>query len=218
MISSKLRLVCAAAAREQEGSCCLNPRYVGNAFSSLLFGDFPARQDLCTSCPTCKPNRCVSGLALVLVLGTVVYAWLESMFYVDALYFTVVTATTVGFGDCKSTVAAVCCSFSPSCVPSCAHSPLSRDSCSHYVVDPRWCDLCGTRHTNHFSRESVHPYLRTFVSGDGRGCHSAGGNRSAEESRARPRGSRLVTIRQEHHGVRFPSTHCCVRFKSQLLS
>ena len=32
-------------------------------------------------------------------IGTAVYAWMESLKLVDALYFTVVTATTVGFGD-----------------------------------------------------------------------------------------------------------------------
>jgi len=79
-----------------------------------------------TSCSTCKSNRCVSALALVLFLGTVVYAWLESMQYVDALYFTVVTATTVGFGDCKSTVAAACCSSLRLASLLCAHSLLPR--------------------------------------------------------------------------------------------
>ena len=83
----------------------------------------PAKQDLQSILLTCKSNSSVSGLSLVLFLGTVVYAWLESMSYVDALYFTVVTATTVGFGDCKSTVAAVCCSFSPSCLPSLCSQP-----------------------------------------------------------------------------------------------
>ena len=41
------------------------------------------------------------GLLTVVLFGTFVYAWMESMAFVDALYFTVVTATTVGFGDCK---------------------------------------------------------------------------------------------------------------------
>jgi hypothetical protein len=39
------------------------------------------------------------GLGIVIGIGTAVYAALESLKTVDALYFTVVTATTVGFGD-----------------------------------------------------------------------------------------------------------------------
>lgn len=42
-----------------------------------------------------------SGLALILWFGTMTYMFFESMTTVDSLYFTVVTATTVGFGDCK---------------------------------------------------------------------------------------------------------------------
>ena len=38
-------------------------------------------------------------MLIVLTIGTVVYAQLDKMRFVDALYFTVVTATTVGFGD-----------------------------------------------------------------------------------------------------------------------
>ena len=40
----------------------------------------------------------VSSLALIL-LGTVTFSALEDWSYVDSLYFSVVTATTVGFGD-----------------------------------------------------------------------------------------------------------------------
>ena len=39
-------------------------------------------------------------LIIILLIGSIVYSLLESMAFVDALYFTVVTATTVGFGDC----------------------------------------------------------------------------------------------------------------------
>lgn len=39
------------------------------------------------------------GLGIVISIGTAVYAALESLKTIDALYFTVVTATTVGFGD-----------------------------------------------------------------------------------------------------------------------
>ena len=39
------------------------------------------------------------GLGVVIGIGTAVYATLESMKVVDAIYFTVVTATTLGFGD-----------------------------------------------------------------------------------------------------------------------
>ena len=41
----------------------------------------------------------MSALLSILVLGTIVYAQLEKMKLLDAMYFTVVTATTVGFGD-----------------------------------------------------------------------------------------------------------------------
>ena len=40
-----------------------------------------------------------TGLCLVMLFGTIVYGRLESMNFTDAAYFTVVTATTVGFGD-----------------------------------------------------------------------------------------------------------------------
>ena len=40
------------------------------------------------------------GLGLVLIVGSLVYRATESMQALDAMYFTVVTATTVGFGDC----------------------------------------------------------------------------------------------------------------------
>ena len=39
------------------------------------------------------------GLGVIIGIGTAVYATLESMKVVDAVYFTVVTATTLGFGD-----------------------------------------------------------------------------------------------------------------------
>jgi hypothetical protein len=39
----------------------------------------------------------------LLVAGTVIYRWLEDWSWVDALYFSVVTATTVGFGDLHPT-------------------------------------------------------------------------------------------------------------------
>lgn len=38
-----------------------------------------------------------------ILLGTVVYAWLEGWSFVDALYFSVVTLATVGFGDLHPT-------------------------------------------------------------------------------------------------------------------
>jgi voltage-gated potassium channel len=38
-----------------------------------------------------------------ILLGTVVYAWLEGWSPVDALYFSVVTLATVGFGDLHPT-------------------------------------------------------------------------------------------------------------------
>lgn len=39
------------------------------------------------------------GLCIVIMIGAVVYASTESLKWIDAVYFTVVTATTVGFGD-----------------------------------------------------------------------------------------------------------------------
>ena len=36
---------------------------------------------------------------IVIAIGAVFYAYTESLKWIDALYFTVVTATTVGFGD-----------------------------------------------------------------------------------------------------------------------
>lgn len=45
------------------------------------------------------------GLCLVIAIGAVFYAHAESMKWIDAVYFTVVTATTVGFGDyCPETM------------------------------------------------------------------------------------------------------------------
>ena len=38
-----------------------------------------------------------------ILLGTLVYAWLEGWSLVDALYFSVVTLATVGFGDLHPT-------------------------------------------------------------------------------------------------------------------
>ncbi len=59
-------------------------------------------------CVWCK----ISGLGIILWFGTLMYAWIESMKIVDALYFTVVTASTVGFGDCKPTLTFACSSSS----------------------------------------------------------------------------------------------------------
>ena len=41
----------------------------------------------------------LSGLAVILLFGTLVFKQLEQIRFLDSLYFTVVTATTVGFGD-----------------------------------------------------------------------------------------------------------------------
>lgn len=48
-----------------------------------------------------KKGVFLSFIALfsILFLGTIVYMLLDAMTFVDAMYFTVVTATTVGFGD-----------------------------------------------------------------------------------------------------------------------
>ena len=45
----------------------------------------------------------VGTIAVVLGLGTVVYRWLEGWSWVDSLYFSVVTLTTVGYGDLSPT-------------------------------------------------------------------------------------------------------------------
>ena len=39
------------------------------------------------------------GLIFILLFGTIVYSLTEAMTFVDAMYFTIVTSTTVGFGD-----------------------------------------------------------------------------------------------------------------------
>jgi hypothetical protein len=43
------------------------------------------------------------GAALLLVMGTVVYRWLEDWSWVDSFYFSAVAVTTVGFGDLSPT-------------------------------------------------------------------------------------------------------------------
>ncbi|MGI9600920.1 MAG: potassium channel family protein [Acidimicrobiales bacterium] len=46
----------------------------------------------------------LAGAAMTLILtGTVVYHWLEEWSWVDSFYFSVVAATTVGFGDFSPT-------------------------------------------------------------------------------------------------------------------
>lgn len=48
--------------------------------------------------------RILAGAAIgVIVVGTVVYHWLEDWSWVDSLYFSVVAGTTVGFGDLAPT-------------------------------------------------------------------------------------------------------------------
>ena len=48
--------------------------------------------------------RILGGAAIgVILLGTVVYHWLEDWSWVDSLYFSVVAGTTVGFGDLAPT-------------------------------------------------------------------------------------------------------------------
>jgi len=49
-------------------------------------------------------GKALLGAAIwMIVLGTVVYMWLEGWSPVDALYFSVVTLATVGFGDLHPT-------------------------------------------------------------------------------------------------------------------
>lgn len=36
---------------------------------------------------------------IILIIGTIVYHYLEGWTYIDSLYFSVVTLTTIGFGD-----------------------------------------------------------------------------------------------------------------------
>ena len=49
-------------------------------------------------------GKIILGWAVAqIVLGTIVYGWLEGWSPVDALYFSVVTLATVGFGDLHPT-------------------------------------------------------------------------------------------------------------------
>jgi len=44
-------------------------------------------------------QRLASAATVLIATGTLVYHWLEDWSWVDAFYFSVVAATTVGFGD-----------------------------------------------------------------------------------------------------------------------
>ena len=64
----------------------------------------------------------IIGLCIVIAIGAVVYANAESLKWVDAVYFTVVTATTVGFGDyCPETPSGEC-------------GPTQRIACNYCLV------------------------------------------------------------------------------------
>ena len=61
---------------------------------------------LLTNVKSSLRTRLRSGLILpavlfifLIILGTTVYAWLENWTLLDALYATVITVTTVGYGD-----------------------------------------------------------------------------------------------------------------------
>lgn len=43
--------------------------------------------------------RIVFALLMLIIIGTIVYHYLENWNYIDSFYFSVVTITTVGYGD-----------------------------------------------------------------------------------------------------------------------
>ena len=60
------------------------------------------RNAIATADPIRRFQLSLLGLALLILVGTVFYMWLEGMIWVDALYMTVITIATVGFGEVKT--------------------------------------------------------------------------------------------------------------------
>jgi len=59
------------------------------------------RNSIYTADPIRRFQLSLLGLLMLIVLGTVVYVYLEGMDWIDALYMTIITIATVGFGEVK---------------------------------------------------------------------------------------------------------------------